>query len=63
MPWPGTSFKKHNKHLSDSEARKAGKQATAILKSGVPEGESIAIANKNAKKSKIKDHERLYHKD
>ena len=56
MPWPGTSFKKPNKKLSDPEAKKAGAQATAILKSGVPEGEAIAIANKEAAKrrSKIK---------
>ena len=48
MPWPGTSFKKHNKSLSNSQARKAGKQATALL-GKVPEGEAIAIANKHAK--------------
>lgn len=52
MPWPGTTFKKHNKSLSNAEAKKAGAQATAILKSGVPEGEAIAIANKQAKKDR-----------
>lgn len=45
MPWPGTTFKKHNHSLSDSEARSAGKQATAMLNAGVPEGEAIATAN------------------
>lgn len=50
MPWLGTSFKKHNKSLSDSEAQSAGKQATAMLNAGVPEGEAIAIANKRVNK-------------
>jgi uncharacterized protein YdaT len=49
MPWGGKSFKKHNKGLSPSKAAKAAKQANAILKSGVPEGEAIAVANKAAK--------------
>lgn len=50
MPWPGTSFKKHNKSLTDSQARAAGRQATAMLNAGVPEGEAIAVANKRANK-------------
>jgi len=50
MPWPGTSFKKHNKSLTDSEAKSAGKQATAMLDAGVPEGEAIATANKRINK-------------
>lgn len=57
MPWPGTSFKKHNHKLSGPQARRAGAQATAILGRGIPEGEAIAIANKHAKtasKSHIK---------
>lgn len=54
MPWTPSSFrKKHNKSLSDAEAKKAAAQATAVLKSGVPEGEAIAIANAQAKKSRI----------
>ena len=62
MPWPGTTFKKHNKSLTDSEAKKAGKQATAMLEAGVPEGEAIATANKHAKEHK-KPHNKLYSKE
>lgn len=50
MPWTGKTFHKHNKKLSADESDKAAKQATAVLKSGVPEGEAIAIANKQAGK-------------
>lgn len=54
MPWTGKTFKqKHNKKLSGPEAKKAAAQATAMLKAGVPEGEAIATANKQAKKSRI----------
>lgn len=42
--------KKHNHKLKGAAADKAAKEATAILQSGVPEGEAIAIANKHAKK-------------
>ena len=49
MPWTAESFKnKHNKHLNKSEATHAAAQATAMVKNGVPEGESIATANKHA---------------
>lgn len=53
MPWPsGKEFaSKHNKKLAKSpaKAQKAADIATGALKSGMPEGESIAIANKWAK--------------
>ncbi len=52
MPWTGSSFHKHNKKLTPEESSKAAKQATAVLKSGVPEGEAIAIANKQAAKER-----------
>lgn len=59
MPWDAKSFKKHNHSLNPSEAKSAAKQATAILESGVPEGEAIAIANKRVnrlrKSGKISD--------
>ena len=49
MPWSGKSFKsKHNHGLSKPVANKAAKQANAMLRSGVPEGEAIATANKHA---------------
>lgn len=50
MPWPGTTFKKHNHSLTDSEARSAGRQATAMLDAGTPEGVAIATANKRINK-------------
>lgn len=47
MPWTGPTFKaRHNHHLSKAKAAKAASIATAMLKSGVPEGEAIATANK-----------------
>lgn len=55
MPWTGKSFaRKHNHSLHGKAADKAAAQANAILKSGVPEGEAIAIANKRAAKLKVK---------
>lgn len=52
MPYPGTTFAKHNKKLRKrpAVARKAGKQATAMINAGVPEGTAIATANKHADK-------------
>lgn len=50
MPWTGKEFaSKHNKSLHGKDATKAAKQATAMVRAGVPEGEAIATANKNAK--------------
>lgn len=49
MPWSGKQFaKKHNHKLSGASADKAAKQATAMVRAGVPEGEAIATANKRA---------------
>lgn len=49
MPWTAASFRtKHNTKLSAEGAIKAAAQANAVLKAGVPEGEAIAIANKEA---------------
>ncbi len=51
MPWTGKSFAaKHNKKLKGAAATKAAAQATAMVKSGVPEGVAIATANKHAAK-------------
>jgi uncharacterized protein YdaT len=53
MPWSGKQFAaKHNHKLSGSSANKAARQATAMVKAGVPEGEAIATANKRAEKPK-----------
>ncbi len=47
MPWDAKSFAtKHNKKLHGEAASKAAAQATAMVKSGVPEGIAIATANK-----------------
>lgn len=51
MPWTGPQFAaKHNKKLKGAAATKAAKQATAMINAGVPEGEAIATANKQAAK-------------
>jgi len=53
MPWTGKQFaSRHNKALKGVAADKAARQANAVLASGVPEGEAIAIANKGAAKRK-----------
>lgn len=57
MPWDSHTFKKHNKHLSITQAGKAAKQANAILKETGDEGMAIAVANKNAK-----NHDKFYNK-
>lgn len=47
MPWTGKQFaSRHNKKLSGPAASKAAAQATAMVRSGVPEGVAIATANK-----------------
>ena len=52
MPWPtGKSFaSKHNKKLKGSAASAAAKQASAMVREGVPEGIAIATANKRGDK-------------
>ena len=50
MPWSGATFaSRHNKKLHGEKADHAARIANAALRSGVPEGESIAIASKWAK--------------
>ena len=63
MPWSAKTFaSRHNKKLHGEAATKAAAQATAMVKSGVPEGIAIATANKTgdkiARKSKMYDHPR-----
>lgn len=51
MPWGPEEFaSKHNKKLKGAAAATAAKQATAMVKAGVPEGEAIATANKTGNK-------------
>lgn len=51
MPWTPTQYRdRHNKKLSLPAARHAAAQAEAMIAHGVPEGESIAVANKYANK-------------
>lgn len=58
MPWTPEQFKsRHAKSLTNSQAKKAAAMANAMLRNGVPEGEAIATAIKNAKKT---PHESLY---
>ena len=48
IPWAsGKTFAaRHNKKLRGAAATTAKKQAEAMIKAGVPEGEAIATANK-----------------
>lgn len=56
MPWTGKEFaEKHNYKLKGKTADRAAAQATAMVNAGVPEGESIATANKHAGKASKKD--------
>lgn len=52
MPWPtGKAFaSKHNKKLKGAAASSAAKQASAMVREGVPEGIAIATANKRGNK-------------
>lgn len=62
MPWTGKQFaERHNGKLKGAAANKAAARATAMVKAGVPEGESIATANKEAARRKgrsLYDHPR-----
>lgn len=47
MPWDAKSFKgKHNHAASPAQAKKGAAQASAMVRSGVPDGIAIATANK-----------------
>lgn len=49
MPFTAKTFKeRHNHGLDKGAAEKAASMANAMMKSGVPEGEAIATANKRA---------------
>lgn len=51
MPWTAKTFKaRHNHTLSPEQAKKAARQANAILRSGASEKIAIATANRDAKK-------------
>ncbi len=55
MPWKsGAEFaSRHNKKLHGSAATAAKNQAEAMMRNGVPEGEAIATANKEAGKRRL----------
>lgn len=54
MPWTGKTFaEKHNHKLHGAQANKAAAIATAMVKSGVPDGIAIATANKRSNASKL----------
>lgn len=62
MPWSGSSFQKHNHKLKGKAAAKAAAQANAILEKTGDEGLAIAVANKNAKKSRADKIKSMYKK-
>jgi len=45
MPWTGSSFRKHNKRLSDVAAAHAARIANAVLRESGDEGKAVRIAN------------------
>lgn len=54
MPWTGQQFvAKHNKSLTPAQGDRAAAQAIAMIRSGVPEGEAIATANKHARGARV----------
>jgi len=54
MPWTGKQFaSRHNKKLSGPAAKSAARQATAMVRAGVPEGTAIATTNKHADKMQL----------
>jgi uncharacterized protein YdaT len=63
MPWTGKTFReRHNKGLTPMQGDKAAKQATAMVKAGVPEGMAIATANKHARDKPAKKPFRRHYK-
>lgn len=52
MPWDKSSFKRHNKGLSEGEADQASHVANAILDDTGDEGKAIRIANWQAKQKR-----------
>lgn len=46
MPWDASDFRSHNLKLNRSESAHGARIANAILRTGAPEGEAIATANK-----------------
>lgn len=55
MPWNAASFRsKHNKSLTEPQAKKAAAQASAMVREGVDEGVAIATASKHAKDKRKK---------
>lgn len=62
MPWDKNSIKSHNHKLKGKAAEKAAEQANAILAKTGDEGLALAVANKNAKKSRSAKIESMYKK-
>ena len=62
MPWNSKTIQSHNHKLKGKKAEKAAAQANAILQKTGNEGLAIAVANKNAKKSRAAKIDSMYHK-
>ena len=60
MPWDARSFRKHNKKLRGAAAKTAARQATAMVREGVPEGIAIATANKTGDRLMRGGHSRYW---
>lgn len=62
MPWDKNTIQEHNHKLKGKSAEKAAAQANAILEKTNDEGLALAVANKNAKKSRADKISNMYKK-
>lgn len=62
MPWDKNTIKNHNHKLKGKAAEKAAVQANAILDKTGDEGLALAVANKNAKRTRADKVSAMYHK-
>lgn len=54
-PWDAKSFKKHNKKLTNVQAKKAAAIANAVLEKTGDEGLAVKTANSQIKRGKKKN--------
>ena len=62
MPWTPKTFRRHNKSLTDKEAKKASEIANAVLKDTGNEGLAVRTANSKIKHSLSRKISRMYPK-
>lgn len=62
MPWDRESIKRRNHKLKGKAAEKAAAQANAILEKTGDEGLALAVASKNAKRTRADKVAAMYRK-